>query len=188
MHAQFELLHPFKDGNGRIGRLLIPLFLYSKQRLSSPMFYLSAFLEANRGEYYHRLDAISSQNDWTGWVAFFLRGVVEQSEQNLIRTRDIMQLYEVTKKSIRDITHSQYSAQIVDALFDKPIFRVSDICTKTGMPKPTAHSILRQLQEQGLITQLREGAGRRAAILAFPSLLNVSEGKTVIENWGQRKN
>lgn len=70
MHAQFELLHPFKDGNGRIGRILIPLFLYQKKALSQPMFYLSEYLESHRDEYYARLKAISAEGDWNGWIAF----------------------------------------------------------------------------------------------------------------------
>ena len=71
VHAQFELLHPFKDGNGRIGRILIPLFLYQKQKLSQPMFYLSAYLERHREQYYQALQNISAKNDWNGWIEFF---------------------------------------------------------------------------------------------------------------------
>lgn len=71
IHVQFEIIHPFLDGNGRVGRMLIPLFLYEKKVLSSPMFYISAFLEAYRSEYYSRLNAVSSKNDWTGWIIFF---------------------------------------------------------------------------------------------------------------------
>ncbi len=177
MHAQFELLHPFKDGNGRIGRLLIPLFLFSKGRLSSPMFYLSAWLERNRDEYYERLQSISKENDWTGWVAFFLRAVVEQAEENRVRTEGIMALYEEMKVRVRDITHSQHSAQIVDALFDRPIFRIADLADRADIPRPTAHSLVRQLIKEDLLSTLREGAGRRAAIIAFPQLLNLAEGR-----------
>ena len=72
VHAQFELIHPFKDGNGRIGRLIIPLFLFQKRALASPMFYLSEYLESQRDLYYARLRAISQDGDWTGWIAFFL--------------------------------------------------------------------------------------------------------------------
>jgi Fic family protein len=144
------------------------------------MFYLSAYLESHRDEYYERLRGISQEGDWTAWVKFFLTGVVEQAHVNLTRARAIIELYDRTKEDIHNTTRSQHSAQIVDALFNKPIFRVSDICSGTGMPKPTAHTVLRQLQETGLITQLKEGAGRRPAILAFPELLNISEGKAVI--------
>lgn len=75
VHAQFELIHPFKDGNGRIGRLLIPLFLYQKRALASPMFYLSDYLESHRDLYYARLQGISREGDWTGWIAFFLQAI-----------------------------------------------------------------------------------------------------------------
>ena len=77
LHAQFELLHPFKDGNGRLGRIIIPLFLFQKQTLSRPMFYLSAYLEANRDEYYAKLQNISKFNDWNGWLEFFLKATIK---------------------------------------------------------------------------------------------------------------
>lgn len=180
VHAQFEILHPFKDGNGRIGRLLIPLFLFSKQRLASPMFYLSEYLEANREEYYVRLKAITANNDWTGWVAFFLRAIAAQARTNIERTRQIMALYEDMKKRVRELTHSQHSAALVDALFDRPIFRVSDFAVRSDIPKPTAHVLVRQLEDAGILKTLREGAGRRPAILAFPELLNLAEGRRVL--------
>lgn len=180
VHAQFEILHPFKDGNGRIGRLLIPLFLYSKGRLSTPMFYLSAYLEAHRPEYYARLAAIAREGDWTGWGAFFLRAIAEQARSNIGRVQAILGLHETMKTRVREITRSQHSAQIVDALFDRPIFRIGDFAARANIPKPTAHPLLRQLQEAGLLKLLREGSGRRPAILAFPELLNIAEGRKVL--------
>lgn len=77
IHAEFEALHPLLDGNGRIGRMLIPLFLYDRKLLHEPMFYMSEYLEANRPEYYDRLLAVSRDNDWTGWCEFFLRAVTQ---------------------------------------------------------------------------------------------------------------
>ena len=181
VHAQFELLHPFKDGNGRIGRLLIPLFLFSKGRLSSPMFYLSDFLEANREEYYQRLSAISQHGDWTGWIKFFLKAITQQAKKNVLQVKAIMGLYEATKTQVRDITHSQHTAQLVDTLFDRPIFRVSDVVQRSGINKQTLHGLLRQLQQpDGPLTVLREGVGRRPSIYAFPALLNICEGKAVL--------
>jgi Fic family protein len=81
IHAQFELIHPYVDGNGRLGRIIIPLILYGKKVLSSPMFYLSAYLETHREEYYERLNAISRERDWTGWITFFLKAVIEQAKR-----------------------------------------------------------------------------------------------------------
>jgi len=180
VHAQFELLHPFKDGNGRIGRLLIPLFLYSKGRLSSPMFYLSAYLEEHREEYYDRLRSLSQQQDWTGWIEFFLKAIVEQARVNNSRLEQIMTLYDRMKERVREVTHSQYCIQVVDALFAQSIFRVSDFCQRSDIPKPTAHKILKLLEEEKLIKTLRTGSGRRPTRYAFPDLLNLVEGKQVV--------
>lgn len=176
IHAQFELIHPFKDGNGRIGRLLIPLFLSVKGRLSRPMFYLSAYLESHRDEYYSRLQGISRESDWTGWIAFFLRAVVEQARINTGRARDIMALHEEMKGHVREITRSQHSAQLVDGLFDRPIFRAGFIADNLGIPKPTAHVLIRQLHDAGTIVTIRPASGRRPAIYAFPKLLDIAEG------------
>jgi len=180
VHAQFELLHPFKDGNGRIGRLLIPLFLYSKGRLTSPMFYLSAYLEHHRDEYYARLRAISRQGDWSGWCAFFLRAVSSQAKQNSAILREIMELYEVTKLQVRDITRSPHSAALVDALFDRPIFTAADIAKRAGVPKPTVHKLIKDLLDERVLATVREAAGRRPAILTFAELLNTVERKQLV--------
>ncbi len=180
IHAQFELIHPFKDGNGRIGRLLIPLVLYQKGVLASPMFYLSAYLEKNRAEYYERLKAISATKDWDGWIEFFLKAVKVQARRNSEKVKEIMNLYENMKNRIVDITHSQYSIQILDALFDKPIFQTSDFVRRTKIPKQTAMPLLKQIRDAGYLKSLREASGRRSAILMFPELLNSAEGKRIL--------
>lgn len=180
VHAQFELIHPFKDGNGRIGRLLIPLFLFSKKRLIRPMFYLSDYMERNRDEYYARLKAISSEGDWTGWIIFYLTAVVEQAKINNAKTRAIMNLYEDTKTRVREITRSQYSMQLVDSFFAQPIFVVTQLCARTGIPKASAHSLLKQLENAGVIITLRAGSGNRSAMLVFPELLDLAEGREVV--------
>lgn len=183
MHAQFELIHPFKDGNGRIGRLIIPLFLFSKGLLFSPMFYLSAFLEANREEYYVRLQRISKESDWTGWIEFFLKAIVEQSKANTQKAKDIMGLYDQMKVQVRDATHSQHAAQLVDSLFTRPIFGAQHIA-EAGIPRPTAHLLIRQLLEAEIIVILSPAAGRRPAIYAFPKLVNIADGQEVIPQPG----
>ncbi|WP_444937225.1 Fic family protein [Microbulbifer sp. JMSA004] len=177
VHAQFELLHPFKDGNGRIGRLLIPLFLYARQRLSSPMFYLSAYLESHSEEYYQRLANISRHNDWSGWIQFFLEAITQQAHTNLLQVRRIMALYETTKNQIREITHTQHSPQLLDGIFDQPIFNAADFARRNQINKQTLQGLLRQLsQAQGPLTILRQGQGRTPTIYAFPQLLNICQG------------
>lgn len=181
VHAQFELLHPFKDGNGRIGRLLIPLFLYQKKALSQPMFYLSEYLEANRDEYYQRLKSISEDGDWNGWIIFFLKAITVQAKKNSTRVRAIMTLYEEVKTQIQEATHSQYTVYLLDAIFSNPIFRVSDLVKKLnkefGVHAKTTPSLLRQLREADILRELRPGSGRRSAVLYFPQLINSVEGR-----------
>ena len=180
VHAQFELIHPFKDGNGRIGRLLIPLFLYQKRALASPMFYLSDYLESHRDLYYARLQDISREGDWTGWIAFFLQAITQQAQTNTERVREILALYERMKQQITELTRSQHAITVLDALFDRPIFQSSDFVQRTGIAKQTALPFLRKLREAGVLHPLREQSGRRSAILAFKELLNIAEGRRVI--------
>ena len=179
VHAQFEILHPFKDGNGRIGRLLIPLFFFQKRALSSPMFYLSEFLEEHREEYYQRLRAIGDEGGWTAWVWFFLKAVETQALSNCSRVRGILNLCNDMKSRVSDVTHSQYSPAIVDALFDRPIFQTPDFVTRSGIPKPTAAMVVRKLREADILLVIREASGSRPAILAFRELVNQAEGNRV---------
>jgi len=184
VHAQFELLHPFKDGNGRIGRILIPLFLYQKRALSQPMFYLSEYLENNRESYYVHLKAISAEGDWNGWIAFFLKAIVTQAAQNSTRVTAIQALYEEMKLAIQTATHSQYSVHVLDAIFNKPIFRSSDLTAQLfnefGVHEKTTPGLLRQMKEAGILRELQASSGRRPATLCFPRLINLAEGRDVL--------
>jgi len=181
VHAQFELLHPFKDGNGRIGRILIPLFLFQKRVLSEPMFYLSEYLESHREEYYARLKAISAERDWNGWIAFFLKAVTDQSDRNADRVKGIMVLYEEMKKSIHEITHSQYTVHLLDAIFTRPIFRTSELTQmldrEHGLHAATARDLIRKLRSEGILQDLVPASGRRSAVFCFSRLLAVAEGR-----------
>lgn len=184
VHAQFELLHPFKDGNGRIGRILIPLFLYQKRALSQPMFYLSEYLENHREEYYQRLKGISAEGDWNSWIAFFLQAIAIQAAQNSARVTAIQSLYEEMKLAIHEATRSQYTVHILDAIFSKPIFRSSDLTVKLaqefGIHEKTTPGLLRQMKEAGILRELQAGSGRRPATLCFPRLINLAEGRDVL--------
>jgi len=184
MHAQFELLHPFMDGNGRIGRILIPLFLFQKKKLSQPMFYLSDYLETHRDEYYARLKGISAAHDWNGWIAFFLLAIAEQATQNAERVAAIRALYDEMKLKIQSTTRSQYTVHLLDAIFTKPIFSTSDLAqrlsTEHGMHEKTTPALLRQLRDAGILRELQAGSGRRPATMCFPRLINLAEGREVL--------
>ena len=174
--AQFELIHPFLDGNGRIGRMLVPLFLYEKKLLSQPMFYMSAYLERNREHYYQALGAISGRDDWNGWIRFFLTAIAEQAQENTRKARAILELYEEMKRKVPEITRSQYAIQTIDALFASPLFQSADFIRRSHIPKDSAYRIISKLKRAGIIRDLREGRGRRAAIMIFTEILEITEG------------
>lgn len=184
MHAQFELLHPFNDGNGRIGRILIPLFLYQKNVLSQPMFYLSEYLESHREEYYARLGAISSDNDWNSWIAFFLTAVQQQAQSNSQRVVAINSLYDETKQRIHEITRSQYTVHLLDAIFTRPIFRTTELAEQLhqtfDIHKKTLLGLLQKLRKGNLLKELQPASGQRPAVFCFPELINIAEGKKVL--------
>ena len=176
VHAEFESIHPFLDGNGRIGRLIVPLYMVEKGLLEAPHFYISGFLDQHRDEYYGRLLAVSRDDDWTGWSEFFLTAMAEQANVNLLRARSILTLYNELKERVVDETHSQYSVRALDWIFGKPIFRSSDFVANSGIPTPTASRILRVLRDSDILTVVSEASGRRPALLAFTRLLRLAEG------------
>ena len=177
LHAEFEAIHPFLDGNGRLGRLIIPLFLKSKALLSAPNFYLSEYLESHRDEYYERLLAVSRDGDWTGWCAFFLRAIIDQAATNQAKAQAIHALYNTRNDWMVEATRSQYGVRALDWFFSRPIFKASDFVAQADIPEPTAKRILRLVRDNGLLRELRPSSGRRPAVLAFPELLNICEGR-----------
>ncbi len=177
LHAEFEALHPFLDGNGRLGRMLVPLFLWQKDLISRPVFYISAFLEANRDAYYERLLAVSRDNDWTGWSRFFLEAVRAQAEDNITKAREILNLYERMKHHVAELTHSQYAIAALDFIFELPVFRSTDFIAQEKVPAPAARRILNALRDDGVLRIARPARGRRPAILVFDELLDIAEGR-----------
>jgi Fic family protein len=180
IHVEFEAIHPFKDGNGRIGRMIIPLFLFERGVLKGPNFYMSGYLEARREQYVERMRAVSRDADWTGWCEFFLEGLVEQASQNQSKARAILDLHARMLHRVAELTHSQHSGRAVDFLFGHPVFASNHFVEHSGIPRPTALRFLTVLRDGGILRTIREGAGRRAAIYAFPELLNIAEGRALL--------
>ena len=172
--AQFEIIHPFRDGNGRIGRMLVPLILYNKRILSTPMFYISAYMEHHRDEYYSRLLAVSRDDDWNGWIAFFLQALIEQATENNQKATAIIELYETMKKEVPEVTHSQYTIKAIDTLFSRPIFKSADFIAESGIPKPSAHRLLKGLTGGNILTVSREGKGKSPTIYRFSRLIVIT--------------
>ena len=179
LHAEFEALHPFLDGNGRLGRMLVPLFLWHCGLISQPMFYISAYFEAHRSAYYDGLLAIYRDDAWTEWCGFFLKAVRAQAEENLEKAKGILALYEDMKGQVARITRSRYAIHTLDWIFEYPIFNSSSFVAGAGIPGRTARRLLTDLRTHEILQVIKPSNGRRGAILVFPDLLNVAEGRQV---------
>ena len=179
LHAEFEALHPFLDGNGRLGRMLVPLFLWQCGLIGQPMFYISAYFEARRDAYYDGLLAVSRDDDWTGWCRFFLEALRAQAEENLTKARGILDLYEKMKGRVADATRSRYAIHTLDWIFEHQIFNSGSFAAHAEIPDRTARRLLAALCDQEILRVMRPGNGRRGTILVFPDLLNIAEGREV---------
>jgi Fic family protein len=172
-HYQFEAIHPFMDGNGRIGRLLIPLFLYQRKFLSYPVLYLSEFFEKNRKDYYDLLNRVSEKGDWENWIRFFLIALTTQSLKTQNTVLKILGLYNNLKGKTNAI-NSVYAINLLDIIFAKPIISFINIkrCLKTRSNQ-TIYNLLEKLVKIGI---LKEVSGRkRNRIYVFQQLLDILE-------------
>ncbi|VVB62520.1 Uncharacterised protein [uncultured archaeon] len=172
--AQFELIHPFRDGNGRIGRMLVPLILYSKKVLPIPSFYISAYLEKHDDEYRHRLLAISQEKDWDGWISFFLEAMIEQAKENNEKADSIIKLNAEMRQIIPRILNSTYSTQVIDTMFASPMFDSKHFANNSGIPKESVRWIFQKLNKNEIIDIYREGSGSRGTMYIFPRLLEIT--------------
>ena len=170
-HLEFEALHPFNDGNGGVGRIIIPLMLWKNSVISQPGFYMSEYLEKRRDEYIDLLRNVSAKNDWTSWVVFFLEAIEAQAKLNLEISERIKILYEKMKEDFRTTLTSQWSTLALDFVFKQPVFRNSTFTAKSGIPLQTAHRISKLLFDRGYLVTIEPASGRRSAIYAFEPLL-----------------
>ena len=172
-HAQFETIHPFLDGNGRVGRLLIALMLCEANALSQPLLYLSHYLKANRAEYYDRLTAIRQRGDWEGWLRFFLRGVAEVSAQATTTARCIVALREAQRAKYASNANA---LKLIDSLFEKPIVNVKHCSEVLGVSYVTANSLVAKLEKAGLLQETTSWGRNR--VYRFQAYLALFVGDT----------
>ena len=172
LHAQFEIIHPFCDGNGRLGRMLVPLFLYRKGIISRPVLYISKYLELNEMSYKDSLRAITETGNWTQWISFFLDAVIWQANSNYNTAKAIMEYYARTKSRILEMTSSKYAIMLLDAIFSKPIFTQTSIGLEAAS-RPTVFTLLKRLEEAEIIERVSDAAGRTGAGYALRGLLEI---------------
>jgi Fic family protein len=173
MHYQFEAIHPYLDGNGRIGRLLITLFLCAKDVLPTPLLYLSAYFERDGGdEYRDELLKVSCTGDWEGWIRYFLRGVAEQARDALVRSRRVRQLQERYRDRLQEQRASGNVFRLLDELFFNPFMTAPRARQRLGLTYAGARGVLNRLTNIGIVEYVSG---------AWPRLYVARELLTVIE-------
>ena len=173
-HAQFETIHPFTDGNGRVGRLLITLMLVHREVLHRPLLYLSLFLKRHRDEYYELLMAIRQEGDWESWLRFFLRGVAETAEEATITARSIVQLRERQRELLMEWNVSPNTLRLLDFLFLRPLIDVNLVSKELGVTFATANKLVEQLETFRVINEVT--GRRRDRVFRFGPYLSLFEG------------
>lgn len=159
LHEQFEAIHPFRDGNGRLGRLLIILFLAERARLPQPLLYPSAYIEAHKDAYYDALQSVRTEGDWIGWLYFFLTAITESANESLNQARQLMDLRETYR---RQLQANGNALTLVDSLFRNPFMTFPRAIDLLGVSNATARRAVLALEQAGIVQKLRQRRYRQA--------------------------
>ena len=175
IHYQLEAIHPFEDGNGRIGRLLISMYLCKKGATSLPNLYISEFLEMHRREYYEALNLVSLEGNWLHWIEFFLRAIRQQAVISKERVGEIEQLYNNLRQNLRQF-NSRYASDFLDALFRSPIFSPKMIANLAKIDnQQTAYNLIQKFAAANLIGKADMGPQGGAGLFVFTPLMKIIE-------------
>jgi Fic family protein len=175
IHYQFEAIHPFLDGNGRVGRLLSTLLLCADGLLPQPLLYLSAYFEEHRQEYYKLLLAVSQEGAWSEWLAFFLRGVTQQSQDAIRRSNRLLDLWKQYRQRLQSPRSSALTLQLLDRLFSHPAITVSGTAKRLGVTQRSAKLNIEKLVGAGILRE--ETHRRRNRIFAAPEIIQIIEAQ-----------
>jgi len=175
MHYQFETIHPFLDGNGRVGRLLVTFYLYWKGVLEKPLLYLSYYFKKNRQEYYDRLRMVSETGNYEQWIKFFLEGIIKTSESAIATTKNILNLQEKDQRKLYTHTSSIIAVQLLDHLFYVPILSVQTVQQVLKISYPSANKLIADFIKIGIVKEVTgKKRDKRYAYSAYLDIL--SEG------------
>lgn len=171
-HVQFETIHPFLDGNGRIGRLLIAFILHHDHLLSQPLLYLSLYFKQHRAEYYRLLDLVRTEGDWEAWLDFFLEGV-EHTAMNAVETaKRLLSLFQQDEQEIQRFQRrASTTLRVFRVLCQRPLVNVNQVCESTGLSFPAVAKSMQTLEKLGIVREIT--GQRRNRVFAYQSYLNI---------------
>ena len=172
-HLEFEALHPFQDGNGRIGRMLITLMLWQSKAISAPHFYISGYFEEHKERYTELMRQVSQTGNWNEWCQFFFDAIYWQAGQNLKIAQNIHALYEEMKSIFTETLSSKHSLAVLDFVFTYPVFRNSRLSELTNIPPATANRFTKALLEKGILSLKEEASGRKSALYSFEGMMEL---------------
>ena len=154
LHYQFESIHPFLDGNGRIGRLLIPLYIQSKGMLNKSCLYISDYIERNKDEYYDCLTRVRTQNDMIGWIKFFLTAVIETSKIAKDKFKKVVEFtMEMDRKILNMTVKPENAKKLLDVLYDEPAVNRKKLVELTGITESTIKNIINNFVDKGILVE-----------------------------------
>ena len=174
-HYQFETIHPFGDGNGRVGRMLITLQLLAQNLLGSPLLYVSPYIERNKDEYIDAMFAVSAQGDWDRWLRFFLKTIkasCDETTQTIMRLNDLQNKY---RNRIQDETKSVSALSICDKLFERPVLSISDASSFSATSYPSAKKNVEHLVRLGILSQVP--GYENPKLFWAKEIIDISDGK-----------
>ena len=172
VHYQFETIHPFLDGNGRVGRLLIPLYLVSKGILKKPILYLSDFFEKNRKLYYDNLMMVRENNNLSQWFKFFLVGIIETANNGITTFDNILQLQKTVETNIQKLGSRAVNAKkVVDYLYNRPLINAEKVSEITGISMPSAYKLIIDLEKLDILKEIT--GSQRGRVYVFDNYLRL---------------
>jgi Fic family protein len=174
VHYQFEAIHPFIDGNGRVGRLLLAIMLHQRCGLSKPWIYMSEFFEAHRDDYIAHLFNVSAKGDWSSWIEFCLQGTIQQAKEAISRCQRLLAVRDEFKRKLSQVGGSVRLADIVEDFFHSPFVRIADLPKRQGITYPTAKADIERLVEAGILKEL---SITRPKTYYAPDIFNVAYEK-----------
>jgi Fic family protein len=173
-HSEFEALHPFVDGNGRIGRMFITLMLWQAGLITSPHFYISGYFNKNKEQYKKELQNVHGNHDYTPWIEFFILAIEEQAKNNLETAISVNDLYGHAQNEFKTILNSIHSDEFLRAIFTHPIFDTNSLIENTNIKPATIRRFIRVLLENKVIKEIESASGRRVAIYSYEPLLEIT--------------
>jgi Fic family protein len=172
VHAQFETIHPFLDGNGRVGRLLIVLMLFDAGVLDQPLLYLSLYFKQHRDEYYRLLGTVRSEGEWEAWLDFFLEGVTSTAGAAVETAHRLLALFDEDAARVRTLGRAAANAlRVFDALRDKPLANLNALTDSTGVSYPTVSRAVEALEDLGIVREIT--GRRRERVFAYARYLDI---------------